>query len=123
MRRSILEKIHTGHFGIEKCRKWARQSVYLPGINNQVDQMIKRCHICLELLPSKKKEPLNPHEIPGKPWEKMGTDLFQYGENNLVLMDYYSLWPEVYQLKEPNAENVLSKQLKKLSQDMELQKK
>ena len=108
LRRSILEKIHTGHLGIEKCRRRARQSIYWPGINNQVDQMIKRCQTCLELLPSKKKEPLNPHEIPGKPWVKVGTDLFQYGKNNyLVLMDYYSLWPEVYQLKTPNAECVI----------------
>ena len=81
--RSILEKIHTGHLKIEKCRR-ARQSVYWPVINKQVDQMIKRCQTCLELLPSKKKGPLNPLEIPGKPWEKWVQTFFNMGKTTIL---------------------------------------
>ena len=60
------------------------------------------------IMPSKKKEPLKPHELPTKPWQKIGTDLFEYANKNyLVIMDYYSLWPEVYQLKNANTECVI----------------
>ena len=38
----------------------------------------------------------------------MGTDLFQYGNKNyLIIADYYSLYPEVYLLDHPNSEQVI----------------
>ena len=33
-----------------------------------------------------------PHEIPGKPWETLGTDMFTLNNNNyFCVVDYYSI--------------------------------
>ena len=36
LRMEILEKLHTGHQGITKCREQARQSVWWPGLSSQL---------------------------------------------------------------------------------------
>ena len=109
LRNEILTKIHEGHLGMDKCKRRARQSVFWPGLNNQIEQMVQRCETCLKYLPSKVKEPLQPHEVPTRPWQKLGTDLFSYGNKDyLIVVDYFSLWPEVYLLDKATSENVIT---------------
>ena len=43
LRQEILNKIHTGHQGIHKCRERARQSVWWPGISRQLEDLIRSC--------------------------------------------------------------------------------
>nr|XP_047141089.1 uncharacterized protein K02A2.6-like [Hydra vulgaris] len=43
MRRKILSKLLEGHLGMEKCKRRARQSVFWPGLNNQIEQLIRKC--------------------------------------------------------------------------------
>ena len=63
------------------------------------ESVVKKCTVCARSAPSKSAETLKPHPVPTQPWQKIGTDLFQTnGQNYIVVMDYYSLWPEVYQL-------------------------
>ena len=109
LQKDILNSKHEGHSGIEKCKRRARQTVYWPFKNNQITQMVRQCETCRELLPSKPHAPWMSHEsIPTKPWEKLGSDLFQYaGKSYLIIADYYSLWPEMYLLKKPNSSCVI----------------
>lgn len=72
----ILNQLNTGHMGIEKTRPVARDSVYYPNINRDIEHRVKSCSICQEVQPSQKKEPLEPHEIPSTPWTNLATDLF-----------------------------------------------
>ena len=46
MHMEILEKLHKGHQGITKTREWARQSVWWPGLFNQIEEMVKNCPTC-----------------------------------------------------------------------------
>eukprot|EP00794_Sanderia_malayensis_P002412 gene2412-2781_t len=96
MRRDMLDRIHEGHLGMEKCKRRARQCIYWPNMNNQIEQKIQRCGECTKLLPSKPTEPLLPHECPEKPSQKVGSDLFPWaGKVYVIIVDYFSLWPEV----------------------------
>ena len=37
-----------------------------------------------------------PHEVPERPWQKLGTDLFEFqGQNYLCVVDYFSKFPEI----------------------------
>ncbi|XP_061890021.1 uncharacterized protein K02A2.6-like [Entelurus aequoreus] len=45
-RQDILQRIHEGHLGVEKCKRRARDTVYWPGINKDIDNMIGRCSTC-----------------------------------------------------------------------------
>ncbi|UYV61651.1 K02A2.6-like [Cordylochernes scorpioides] len=90
LRKDILEKLHQGHFGINKCRSRAKESVWWLGISQEIERMVSSCTKCLkERKP--KHEPLMPSEFPIRPWQKVGMDLFYLnGRWNLIVCDYYS---------------------------------
>ena len=91
MRESILSRLHSSHQGIEKTHLRARTSVYWPGIDADIENVIRECETCQEYQRSQQKETLIQHEIPSRPWEVLGTDLFFFeGENYLIIADYYS---------------------------------
>ena len=46
LRRKVLEQIHDGHLGIEKCMLKARDSVFWPGISNDIQETVAKCGIC-----------------------------------------------------------------------------
>ena len=41
-----LRGLHTGHQGETKCLLLARESVFWPGITNDIKQLVKDCDIC-----------------------------------------------------------------------------
>ena len=96
MRKEIKQRIHEGHVGQEKCKARARQVVCWPGINAEICDMVSNCSKCLKHRSLQQNESLLPHEIPSNPWEKVGTDLFEFRKSHyLVVVDYYSNYPEV----------------------------
>ena len=102
LRQDMLQRIHQGHLGAEKCKRRARQVLFWPSMNNEIDQLVRKCETCIRLLPSNPPEPLINHFLPTRAWQKLGTDLFQLGTKYyLIVADYYSLWPEVYMLDRP----------------------
>ena len=108
MRRIILEKLHEGHLGMAKCKRRARNSCFWPNMNHHIENMVKGCYECSKHQPSKETETLQPHEVLVKPWQKIGTDLLSHGgKNYLIVTDYYSHYPEVYELKRTNTLNVI----------------
>lgn len=46
LRQVILQRIHEGQLGIEKCKRRARDTVYWPGINKDIENMIGKCETC-----------------------------------------------------------------------------
>ena len=64
---SILEKLHTGHQGISKCRERARSSVWWPGLSKQLETLINNCSKCNKFL-NQAVEPLIPSALPNLPW-------------------------------------------------------
>ncbi|KAJ8341966.1 hypothetical protein SKAU_G00129500 [Synaphobranchus kaupii] len=56
------------------------------------------------------KEPMRPHDRPQEPWCKVGMDLFQLkGKDYLLVMDYYSKYPEYALLSDTTAEQVVAR--------------
>lgn len=97
--RELLLKVHDGHMGIEKCRRRARDVMYWPGINAEITEMVQNCDACLKHQPSQQAEPLQPHEIPDRAWQRVGVDIGTVkGKDYLIVSDYYSGYPEVVTL-------------------------
>ncbi|UYV82085.1 K02A2.6-like [Cordylochernes scorpioides] len=109
LRKDILEKLHQGHFGINKCRSRAKESVWWLGISQEIERMVSSCTKCLkERKP--KHEPLMPSEFPIRPWQKVGMDLFYLnGRWYLIVCDYYSRYPEISLLKNLTAQEVIGR--------------
>ena len=94
-----MQKLHQGHQGIQRCRLRARSSVWWPAISRQINDLAKRCPECVRDL-TPRCEPLIPTTLPDYPWQKVASDLFQLkGVNYLVVVDYFSRYPEVIKLK------------------------
>ena len=58
LRRDILKRLHSSHQGIEKTRRRARQVVYWPCLNNDIETTVSSCSKCQEYRPSQCREPL-----------------------------------------------------------------
>ena len=66
--------------------------------------------MCQRYQPKNQKEPLLPHELPKRAWEKVDTDLLEFsGKTYIVIVDYYSKWIELLQMNRKTAEEVIQK--------------
>jgi len=53
--------------------------------------MISFCTTCTTHQRRNPREPLLPHNVPDRPWAKVGADIFEIQKKQfLVLVDYYS---------------------------------
>ena len=48
LREEILNRIHDGHLGITKCRARARESVWWPGLSSDIENLVTKCHKCIQ---------------------------------------------------------------------------
>ena len=108
MRADILHKLHEGHLGVTKCRERARQSVWWPGMSKQLEDLILSCSVCCKER-TQRAEPLIPTPFPDFPWQRVGTDLFEWkGSPYLLVVDYYSRYIEVAKLSATTADSVIT---------------
>ena len=99
MQVQILAKLHESHQGIVKTRLRARATVYWKNINRDIDEIVRKCDVCQQMQRSQPHEPLKQHEVPTRPWQIVGTDLFVVnGDSYLIICDYCSKFPFVYKI-------------------------
>ena len=107
LQKETLEKVHTGHQGVQRCKLRANTAVWWPGLSHEVENMVKQCSTCAKEH-SPWKEPMIPTELPDYPWQKIETDLFQLkGATYLVVVDYFSRFPEVQKLRITTSEGII----------------
>ena len=79
LRWKVMEQIHDGHQGIEKCMLKSRESVFWPGISNNICEAVEKCRICQST--SRAAKPVgNVSEDPSHTWHTLGTDLFYWNK-------------------------------------------
>ncbi len=109
LRPDILRRIHESHLGMEKCKSRARAVVYWPGMSADIERLVAKCSTCLKHQRSNQKEPLKQHTVPARAWQKLGTDIFEYkSKSYLVIVDYYSKFPEISLLKDKSSQAVIT---------------
>ena len=105
-----MARLHASHIGIQGCLRRARETVYWPGMNKEITEYISKCEICCAYPQDQAKEPLISHEIPTRPWEKIGCDMFEFGGRDyLITVDYFSNYFEVDQLSNKTNQEVMGK--------------
>ncbi|XP_011674436.2 uncharacterized protein K02A2.6-like [Strongylocentrotus purpuratus] len=110
MRAEIKHDLHVGHSGIEGTLRRARELVYWPRMNQEISEYIQTCETCQEHSISQAALPLMSHEIPDRPWEKIGMDLFHYdGDTYLITVCYHSNFWEIDKLYKSTATSVINK--------------
>ena len=90
-RADILFKLHQSHHGIEKTQLLAREGVYWPNINKNIEQMTRTCIVCQELANCNRKESLIPHDTQMAPWKKLGMDLLTVCDGDHFLLIFLKI--------------------------------
>ncbi|XP_064461580.1 uncharacterized protein K02A2.6-like [Ornithodoros turicata] len=106
LRSRVLEELHSGHPGIVRMKEIARGYTWWPGIDFDLERMVKECDDCQDQRPLPAKAPLHPWSWPSEPWERVHLDYagpFQ-NKNFFVAVDAHSKWPEVFVLGSTSAE-------------------
>jgi len=110
LRKDTLHKLHQSHQGIEKTKQLARQTIFWPGMSAQIEDLVSNCATCQKHRNANAKEPLHPHELPQRPWQRVATDLFEWNKRpHLLMVDYYSRYPEVSELRDMRATTLITK--------------
>ena len=110
LRPEMKQAVHSTHIGMEGCLKRARESLYWPGMNSEIRQFIKQCQTCQTFQPDQAKETLMSHPLPSRPWEKVGTDIFQHDDKHyLVTVDYLTGFMEIDRLENLTSQQVIRK--------------
>ena len=109
LRKSCMESLHRGHPGMSKMHLRAKQSLYWPGINEEFRIKVENCIPCQTIARSQQKDPAIAIEVPFRPWQKIGMDLFFCkGKWYLLVCDYYSKFPVFRLLPSTSSTNVIS---------------
>ena len=102
--------IHKGDLGLGKCKLRAKDTVYWPGFNDQLEQLVLNCELCLKYSHSKCKEKSSKslgQETPVHLWSKLATDIFHFeGSSSPLIVDYTSRFPVVCKLTSMTGEHI-----------------
>ena len=111
LREAVLNQLHDCHPGIVRMKSIARQFVWWPGIDSDIESTSKSCHTCAIHRDNPAVAPLHPWIFPEKPWQRIHIDLAGPFHHNmwLIVVDAYSKWPEVVQLgKDTTSSKIIS---------------
>ena len=75
----MIQLLHTGHLRYEKCLNRAKQSMYWPGLYEELKELVTNCTTCLKFSSQKptclSNRQYTGHEIPVHPWSKLASNI------------------------------------------------
>ena len=94
----MLNELHQDHPGISRMKAIARSHIWWPGVDSDIETLVKSCEPCLSVNLSAPKSSLNPWLWPAKPWVRIHVDFAGplYGKTYFIIVDAHSKWPEVF---------------------------
>ena len=103
-----LKVLHMGHYAIDKMSLRARETVYWPGISEDIRSTYHHCHICAKFARTQQKETLQSVETPQTTWEQLRLDIFSLRNTQyLLVIDYFSWFPVIKQLQSLHSVSVI----------------
>ena len=109
LRNEMKKLLHNGHLGVVKMKGQARETIFWPGLNRDINNITNCCEQCLQYQNKQQSERVIPHEIPLVPWTKVGTDIFCLkSKSYLIVVDYTSNFFDISQLPDKLSSTVVT---------------
>ena len=70
LRKLLLHQFHTSHPGISRMKAVARSYAYWPGMDQQIEELVKRCSSCQQVAKNPTREAPIPWSQPASPWSR-----------------------------------------------------
>ena len=106
LREEYLQRLHQDHLSATKVQQNAHQHLYWPGLDVDIADYTRRCQECI-CRSQPPKEPLQAHEVPQEPWERITMDYFYMnGRLYILICDYFSKFPFLFQVKTTSFANL-----------------
>ena len=88
----IMDELHQGPLGISHMKTLSRMFVWLPNMDSDVEEAVKKCYLCQSngvSPPPAPQPPLHPWQWPSQPWTRLHLDMAGpfLGHMFLVLID------------------------------------
>ena len=77
--------VHEAHMGIVKTQTRAREILFWPKMNQDIEYLFEQCAVCNKYWNSNYKAPLKPQEIRSRPWAKFTADMFRFKGSEYLL--------------------------------------
>ncbi|XP_015280718.1 PREDICTED: uncharacterized protein K02A2.6-like [Gekko japonicus] len=93
----VLTALHEAHPGVVHMKALARSYVWWPGLDKDIEDVVKRCQTCQTSRTELPRAPERAWESSHRPWSRLHLDFagpFQ-GQLFFILVDSYSKWLEV----------------------------
>ena len=96
LRARVLQELHTGHLGGSKMKHLARRYVWWPGLDGDLETMVRGCQACAEKRGAPPRTTLHPWEPTLGPWQRIHVDFAGPVENQymMVVYDSFTKWVE-----------------------------
>ena len=115
LRQAVLQLLHATHLGVVNMKSLARSYVWWPGITNDIEGLSKNCSTCKLNQKNPPRTVIHPWIPATKPWERLHIDFCEYEKDNwLILVDAYSKWVEVVNMRKKIDSPALIRELRRI---------
>ena len=110
-RQPLLEELHNTHLGASKMKALARSYIWWPGMDAEIDNLVKFCPVCQQSHPAPPVSPLHSWEWPSEPWSRLHLDFVGpfMGHMLLILVDAHSKWLNAHLMQSISSAKTIKK--------------
>ncbi|XP_013140048.1 PREDICTED: uncharacterized protein K02A2.6-like, partial [Papilio polytes] len=104
LQKRVLVEIHDGHLGIVKMKSIARNYIYWPALDKDIESIGNKCEACRSVRDAPPRATLHPWEFPAAPWQRLHADFAQlHGKYYIIVVDAHSKWLEAEEIRSTSA--------------------
>ena len=110
-RKLLLEELHNTHLGTSRMKSLARSYIWWPGMDGDIEDLVKSCAVCQQSRPAPAVAPLHSWEWPSEPWSCLHLDFAGpfLGHMFLVLVDAHSKWLDAHIMQSISSAKTIEK--------------
>ena len=102
-----LNVLHAGHAGVTTMLTKATQSLFWPGLRQDIINIKAQCQDCMYMLPSNPAPPSQAPMEPDFPFSHLCMYFFQVEATCLAVADCYTNWLSVFRLAKDDSAHVI----------------